>query len=427
MSHLHVKYLLAGAGVASSSAAIAIRKIDPVSPLLIIGQEASRPYNRSPLSKNFLSRSASQASLFTLPDGWFSQNNVELRTGCRVSHLDTARSAVTLDNGKEISYDRLLLAMGASPLRLAIPGAQLPNLFYVRTLGDVERLGHAIDVAKAEGRPHPNGRGQVAVIGGGVLGVELSATLQGMGLAVHLIVGPEYPWHRFAGEPAGKYLTRYLQNHNIEVSNACRAIGLEGDGRVQRVKLDDGRTLPCDFAIAAVGSIANRDLLRNTPLPAEKAILVDQHCRTNDPRIYAAGDCAALFDPLFNKHRIIDHYDHAAVTGTIAGINMAAPSPANQATYNIVNTYTTQAFNLTATLFGEPKLVDRRIVRGSTAGDQANFTEIGIAPDGKIASILAIGPDHDLPALRNLVAKRIAVNGNQERLKDIDIPLSEFT
>jgi 3-phenylpropionate/trans-cinnamate dioxygenase ferredoxin reductase subunit len=422
MSHLHVKYLLAGGGVASSAAAVAIRKRDAVSPLLMIGQENNRPYNRSALSKDYLRRSATHEDLFTLPDGWFAKNSVELRTGRRVAHLDTARCAVTLDNGKEISYDRLLLATGSSSTRLEVPGANLPNLFYVRTLDDVERLRHGIDQAKSEGRPHENGRGHVAVIGGGVLGVELTGTLATMGLAVHLVVGPEHPWKRFAGEPAGRFIARYLQNHNVEVSNGRRAVALEGDGRVQRVLLDDGRSIPCDLAVACVGSTANRELLRNTPLPAEKAILVDERCRTVDEHVYAAGDCAAVFDPLFGKHRIIDNWEHAAVTGTLAGTNMAG----GNARYDVVNSYSTKVFDLTATVFGEPKLVDRRIVRGSTAGDQANFAEIGIATDGRIAAVLAVGADHDLDGLRRLVAARVEVNGNQERLKDVEVPLGTF-
>ena len=422
MSHLHVKYLLAGGGAASSAAAVAIRKLDAVSPLLMIGQEANRPYNRSPLSKEFLRRSAKHDSLFTLRDGWFAKHSVELRTGLRVAHLDTARCAVTLDNGKEISYDRLLLATGSSSTRLDIPGANLPNLFYVRTLEDVERLGHAIDQAKIEGRPHAKGRGMVAVIGGGVLGVELTGTLASMGLSVHLVVGPEHPWHRFAGDPAGGYLTRYLQNHGVEVSNACRAVALEGDGRVQRVLLDDGRSIPCDFAVAAVGCTANREVLRNTPLTAEKAILVNDHCRTADEHVYAAGDCAAVFDPLFGKHRIVDNYEHAQITGTLAGTNMAG----GNARYDAVNSYSTQVFDLSATVIGEPKLVDRRIVRGSTAGDNASFAEIGIASDGRIAAVLAVGPGHDLDGLRALVARRVEVNGNQERLKDVEVPLGAF-
>jgi 3-phenylpropionate/trans-cinnamate dioxygenase ferredoxin reductase subunit len=192
-----------------------------------------------------------------------------------------------------------------------------------------------------------------------------------------------------------------------------------GDGRVQRVNLSDGRTVVCDFAVAAVGSTANRELLRNTPLPAEKAVLVNEYCRTVDEHIYAAGDCAAVFDPLFAKHRIIDHWDNAHVTGTIAGTNMAG----GNARYDVVNTFSTEVFGLIATVWGEPRLVDRRIVRGSAGGDDANFVEIGIAADGRIAQVLAIGKDHESAALRLLVAGRVVVNGNQERLKDAGVPL----
>jgi NADPH-dependent 2,4-dienoyl-CoA reductase/sulfur reductase-like enzyme len=422
MSHLHVKYLLAGGGLAASSAAEAIRRLDPVSALLMIGQEINRPYHRPALSKQYLLRTTRHDKLFTLDAEWFAHNKVDLRTGRRVAHLDTARQAVTLDDGREISYDKLLLATGSSASRLDVPGANLPNLFYVRTLEDVERLGHAIDQAKSQGHLHANGRGTVAVIGGGVLGVELTGTLAMMGLGVHLIVGRSHPWQRFAGDPAGGFVTRYLQSNGVEVSNGCRAIGLEGDGRVQHVRLDDGRTIDCDFAVAAVGSTANRELLRGTPLPAEKAILVNEYCRTVDQHVYAAGDCCAIFDPLFGKHRIIDHWDHAKITGALAGINMAG----GFAKYDVVNTFSTQAFDQTATVFGEPRLVDRRIVRGSTAGDNARFVEIGIAADGRIAAVLAIGKDHDLDGLRQLVARRVEVNGNQERLKDETVDLSEF-
>ena len=422
MSHPHVKYLLAGGGIASSSAAVAIRGIDAVSPILIVGQESSRPYHRSPLSKDFLRRGVKSTDLFTLPEGWFSASSVQLRTGRRVAQLDTARSAITLDDGTEISYDHLLLATGSSASRLTIPGSQLPNLFYVRTLNDVERLRHAIDLAKAQGITHDRGRGRVAIVGGGILGVELTGTLHAMGLSVHLIVGPEYPWHHFAGESAGRYLGRLLQRHDVEVSDGRRAVSLGGDGRVQRVILDDGRTVACDFAIAAVGSTANRELLRNTPLFSEKAILVDQRCQTQDERIYAAGDCAAVFDPLFGKHRIIDHWHHAVTTGTIAGTNMAG----GNAVYSSVNEFDTSVFDLTAIGFGEPRLVERRIVRGSAAGENASFAEIGIAADGRIAQVLAIGPGHDLQQLKLLVAKRAAVDGNQERLKDASIKLADL-
>lgn len=422
MSHFHVKYLLAGAGAASSSAALAIRQRDPISPVLMVGQEINRPYYRWSLSKDFLRRQRRHEELFTLPDRWFAEHNVELRTGRRVASVDTARCAAILDDGQEISYDRLLLAIGASVNHLNIPGSTLPNLFYVRTLEDVERLGHAVDQAKLAGLPHAHGRGKVTVIGGGVLGVELSGSLTNLGLAVELIVGHEYPWYRFAGEPAGKFIARYLARRGVTVHHDRRAVRLEGDGRVQRVVTDDGKMISCDFAVAAVGSHPNRDLLRGTPITAENAILVDQHCRSSDEHVYAAGDCAAVFDPLFGKHRVVDHWDNAVVTGTLAGTNMAG----GQASYDGVSTFSTEVFDLTATVWGEPRLVDRRIVRGSTGGDEASFAEIGVAADGRVAQVLAVGRNAEVELLPQLVARRLVVNGNQEQLKDPHVPLSRF-
>jgi 3-phenylpropionate/trans-cinnamate dioxygenase ferredoxin reductase subunit len=422
LNHLHVKYLLAGAGMASSAAAVAIRKLDPANTLLMIGQEINRPYHRSPLSKDYLRRQRRHVDLFTLPENWFAEHRVELRTGRRVAHLDTARCAVTLDDGREISYDKVLLALGDSPNRLDVPGATLPNLFYARTLDDVERLSHAIDIAKLTGRSHNKGRGRVAVIGGGLLGVELSGSLTSLGMAVDLIVGSEYPWHRYAGESAGKFVSQYLQENGVQVHNGRRAIRLEGDGRVQHVIMDDGRSIDCDLAIAAVGSHANRDILRGTPIAAEKAILVNTRCRTSDENVYAAGDCAAVFDPLFAKHRIIDHWDNAIVTGTIAGTNMAG----GLTEYNAVSTFGTGVFDLVATIWGEPRAVERRIIRPSTSAQQADFLEIGIASDGRIAQVLAIGKGHDVEALKKLVEKRVQVDGKQEQLKDPNIPLSNL-
>src|SRR5205085_4168763 len=123
----------------------------------------------------------------------------------------------TLDSGEEVFFDRLLLATGASPRLLKIPGAELPNIYYVRTLADVDRLQHAIDVARANGRRHSRGRGKAVVVGDGVLGIELAASLTQLDLSVELIAAHDWPWHKFAGEVTGKWLLRYLENHGITV------------------------------------------------------------------------------------------------------------------------------------------------------------------------------------------------------------------
>ena len=431
MSNLHVKYLLVGGGLASSSAAAAIRELDPDGSVLLVGQEINRPYHRPPLSKEYLRREAGREVLPTVPAGWFAEHRVELRTGRRVAHLDTARQIATLDNGEDVTYDRLLLATGAVPVPLDVPGAALPNVFQLRTIEHADRLHHAVDKAKREGRPNARGtRGRATVIGAGLLGVELAASLTQLGLAVDLVSAAPHPWDRFAGETTGRFVALYLQRHGVAVHAPARPARLEGDGRVQRVVLNGaargatdsvkGTTLDCDFAVACVGAAANKELIRNTPIGAGRAVLVDERCRTDAPNVYAAGDCAAVFDPLFGKHRVLDHWDHAALTGRLAGRNMAgADEP-----YAGVNRFTTRAFDLTVTVWGEPRLVDRRLLRGTPRVESPAFAEVGVAADGRVAQVVAVGDaaaDSDL--LRELVARRLPVDGREELLKDPAAPL----
>jgi 3-phenylpropionate/trans-cinnamate dioxygenase ferredoxin reductase subunit len=414
MNSSHVKYVVVGGGGAGSAAADAIRKLDPTGSILLVGQEHSRPYVRPALSKEFLRREKSRLEIATDPVGWYAQKRIDMRTSRRVSHLDTARNAITLDNGEEIAFDKLLLATGASPKILKVPGADLPNVFYLRTLDDCDRLHHAIDKAKSEGRPHPAGRGKAAVIGSGLLAVEVASSLRQMDLHVDLVAAKSHPWEKFAGEAMGRFVTHKLQQRSIALHCGVSADRLEGDGRVQRVLLSDGQTLDCDFAVVAIGITPNRELLRGTPIAAEKAILVNDQCRTNLENIYAAGDCAAVFDPLFGKHRILDHWDSARLTGAIAGANMAAA----QMRYDGVNSFFSDFLDITLRAWGDARFVDRRIVRGAPSVDSPQFAEIGVSSDGRVSQVLAIGRSQEHEAFRKMVAKRLNVLGNETVLND---------
>ena len=425
MSNLHVKYLLIGAGAASSAAAEAIRARDKEGAVLMIGQEINRPYGRSALGRQFLRHESSRGDLFTHTPQWFAEQNIQLQTGRRAVQLDTMRFSVTLDSGQDISYDQLLLATGATARQLDVPGAALPNTFYVRTVEDAERLQLAVEKAKREGRPQPadqTRRGCATVIGSGLLAIELAASLAQLGLSVDLVVAEAHPWESIAGEATGRFLARFLERHGVRVHLGHRAQRLEGDGRVQRAVLDSGDIIPCDFAVAAIGKQPNKDLLRGTPISAEKAVLVDEQCRTNVPNVCAAGDCAAMFDPLFGKHRLARHWDTAASTGALAGANMAGAGER----YSAVSDFTTEIFGLPIFGWGLAKIVDRRLLRGTPNVEAPDFVEIGVAADGRIAEVLAVGhrSQHDL--LRQLVQRRVQVDGNEEGLKDPKSDLGRF-
>ena len=425
MSDLHVKYLLVGGGLASSAAAQAIRAVDTEGSVLLIGQEINRPYRRTRLASDYLLRHLGRDSLHTLPAQWFERNGVALRTGRRVSHLDTARQAATLDSGEEVSFDKALLATGAVPRALEMPGSRLPNLFYLRTVEDADRIHNAVDKARREGRAHERGRGRVTVIGGGTLGVHLAATFTKVDLAVELVVAHDRPWHPFVGENAGRLVAAHLQKRGVNVHLNAPAVRFEGDGRVQRVVLGNGHTLPCDFAVAAVGALANKELLRGTPIAAGKSILVDENCRTNVPSVFAAGDCAAVFDPRFGKHRGQAQWDEAEITGALAGANMAGI----ERRYDSVGEFSADLLGLAARAWGEARLVDRRVVRSAangTSADNPQLVEFGVAADGRIAHVVALGAPEDDASLRRLVAERTRIDGNEEAFREPSSPLADL-
>mgnify|MGYP001053435606 CR=1 FL=1 len=423
---LHVKYLLVGGGVASSEAAAAIRLHDRHGAIMLIAQEPIRPYHRPPLSKDYLLGRRQRPSLFTQSPDWFDNQHVELHTACRAVRVDVARQSVMLDNGQEISYDRLLLATGATPRPLEIPGAQMPNVYYFRTVDDADRLHHAVEKARTEGRRHDHGRGIATVIGGELLAVELAATLTRMGLSVDLVTAGAYPWQTVAGETTGRFIARYLQAHGVRVHAQKSARSLEGDGRVQRVVFDDGE-IPTDMVVAAIGTKVNRELISGTSIDAERAILADDHARANVPNVYAAGDCSAIFDPLFGKHRQFEHWEHARATGRLAGTNMAG----GDERFAAVTHFFTEAFGLSATGWGEPRLVERRLIRGQCNVESPRFLDIGVAGDGRVAQVISVGPRDaseppDATATAEMVRRRLQVGGLEEQLKDPTVDLESL-
>lgn len=415
MERIHVKYMLVGGGIASSACAEAIRELDKSESILLVAQEISRPYDRGPLSKSYLRRETEKRDLVAQQVGWFAQNNVELRTGRRVTQIDVPRGAVLLDNGDEVFYDNLLLATGTIPKPIGVGGSTLPNTFYLKTIADADRLHHAIEISRSVGH------NRACVVGAGLLGVEVAASLATVGMNVDLIQAYDTPWPKIVGEQTGAFISRRLRASGVKIHANTRAVRLDGDGRVQRVILSDDSIVPTDFVVAAVGAHVNRELLRSTPIAAETSILVDERGRTNIPNVYAAGDCSAIFDPMFGKHRAATHWDHARQTGRICGINMAG----GVAKYDSVTHFTTEVAGLIVHVWGEGRFVNHRLIRGNALNDDGNFAEIGIAADGRIAQVIAVGRDNEHCRYRDLVRNRFDVNGFEEAFKNPASPIPE--
>ena len=420
---VHIRYLLIGAGVAGSCAAEAIRELDMAGSVLMVGQEIMRPYHRPPLSKSFLRGETGRGDLLSLPVGWFSENNVQLITGRRVTWIEPDRHRATLDDGTVVQYEQCLLCFGGMVAPLELPGAGLPGLYYLRTLADAESLVTRLQQALRDGRPHPHGRGRAAVIGGGLLGVEVAASLRARGLWVELLMDVPLPWPEVAGEASARFLMALLHKHEVMVHAANPPTALEGDGRIQRVHLAGGEAVQCDFAVACVGMQVDRRLLQGTSIPMGRAITCDEFARAGADqgveRIWAAGDCSAILDRRFGKHINQGHAPTAAATGKLAGRNMVHAARAEALEpWNDLPGWDSEVFGVSVAGWGLSRLIDRRIVRGSTNVSNPDFAEIGIDAGGKVCHVLVAGRAEEHAALRALVADRTDITGREQDLRD---------
>lgn len=428
MANGHVKYLLLGGGSAAASAAEAIRRHDPVGEVLLVSTESLRPYQRPPLARGYLRRELRLDELFVHPAEWYTRNNITLRTGIRALALDTHKRAVTLSDSSEVLYDKLLIATGASSRHLEIPGdrvgAILPGAMHLRTIEDVERIHHAADVALS------SGRGKVAVIGCTLLAAEIAASLRlrknnpapvnaaglptgpAKPLEVTLICPREQLFPGLSGDHVSKLIVRSLEQLGVSVLLNHPVTSLEGDGRVQRVVDGAGHApVACDFAVIAEGFIPSKDLLRGTAIAAEKAILTDVQGRTNLPDVYAAGECAAMFDPVFGKHRVLDHWDVTLSRGLTAGANMAMGNePWQGITVNRADIGPARLV-----IMGEPRFAERRLIRD--LGEQG-LAELALDRQGRVCAAALLNYRPPESQIDTLIRGQQPVLGREDDLRD---------
>lgn len=419
MSVAHVKYLLLGGGSAAASAAGAIRDRDPTGELWLVSNESSRPYHRPPLARGYLRRQLRLEDLFVHPGDEYARRRITLRTNLRALSLDVAKRTVTLSDGREVYFERLLLATGATPRGLDLPGGNLPGAMVLRTAADADRILHAADTAAAV--PSRRGPVRAVVIGPTLLAAEVAASLASSGIAVTLATAGGPFCAGLTGDVAARSITRLLASLGIDVETTP-ITALAGDGRVQRVQLADHRHLPCDFAVLANGFLPAKELLRGTNIAAEKAILTNPRGETSVPGIFAAGECAAMFDPVFAKHRVLDHWDVSVSRGLIVGAAMADPIDPG---FTGVTVHRAELGDSDPAhriaLMGEPRFARRHIAREHNG----RVLEFGIDPDGRLCSVVAVGAEPaDEAALKSLVRARLDVAGWEDTLRDpaADLP-----
>ncbi len=303
--------VIVGASLAGAKAAETLRAEGYEGRLVLVGDEAERPYERPPLSKDYLRDESGREKVFVHPEGFYREQAIELRTGTTVSAIDPTLRTATLADGERIEWDRLLLSVGAEPRRPPIPGIELDGVMTLRSLPDSDRLRQAI----ASGGP-------LLVIGAGWIGCEVAASARQMGAEVTLIERESLPLLGVLGAEVGALYADVHREHGVELLPESAVEAFEGTGLLERVRLAGGRTIDCGAAVVGVGVAPRTGLAAAAGIAVGEGVLVDAHLRASAPGVFAAGDVASAEHPFYDRRVRVEHWANALNQGPCAARNM---------------------------------------------------------------------------------------------------------
>jgi 3-phenylpropionate/trans-cinnamate dioxygenase ferredoxin reductase component len=300
--------VIVGGGMAGALAAQTLREEGFDGKITLLGQELHAPYERPPLSKDYLQGKADRDSIFVHPEPWYAEHAVDLSLGTTVTSLDPASRTITTAAGTQLSYDKLLIATGSKPRRLDVPGADLDGVYYLRNVEDSERL--KIEFAQAE---------RVVIVGAGWIGLETAAAARAAGLDVTLLVSGDMPLEHVLGPEVSPIFDELHRSNGVDLRYRTTAVALTGrHGAVTGVILSDGSRIDADMIIVGVGAVPRTELAADAGLKIDNGIIVDEHLRTSDPDIFAAGDIAHAYNARLGRHIRVEHWAHARRQGVIA-------------------------------------------------------------------------------------------------------------
>lgn len=364
------RYVLIGGGLASVWAAQNIRERDQEGSILLIGAEHHPPYDKPPLSKQYLLKDDYTADdAYSKFDNFYPDNRIQLHTGVRATRIDPANRVVTLENGDLVRYEKLLLATGATPRRLDVPGKDLNGIFTLRTVEDAENIRTAIQHSK-----------RAVLVGAGFIGMEVAAACAERGLETTVLEIKDRPWPMLASEALGRFLRNYYESKGVRFLFGEEVSAFEGEGSLRSVHTKSGAQVEADFAVVGIGVTLNTELAKEAGLELDSrgGVKVNEFLQTSDPNIWAAGDIACFNDIVSEAQWHAEHHQNAKWQGRAVGAIMAgADKPYNQVPY-----FYSDMFDIHMILRGKPGDGQNTTVYGDLDG--AEFVELYSDDSGRL-------------------------------------------
>lgn len=404
MSHM----LIIGGGLAGGTAAEALRNEGFDGDITVVTAEAHPPYQRPPLSKGYLAGTEDLDAVVLHPAEWYEERGIRLITGVAVTSLEPAAHAVELEDGERLTYDAVLLATGATPRMIPLPGHDLPGVMTLRRLDDSDEL-------RAQLR---DGGKRLVVIGAGWIGMEVAATARGFGNEVAILERDAVPLAMALGAEMGEVFRTLHLEHGVDLRTSVDVDRIVGDGRAEGVVVD-GETLPADLVLVGVGASPNTVLAEEAGLDILNGVLTDEALRTSAADVYAAGDIANAFHPVLQRHLRSEHWANALNAGKVAARSMLG----QPASFDDIPYFYTDQYDLGMELSGyAPLMTDAEIVvRGDL--DAREFIAFWV-DDGRIVAGMNVNVWDVNDKVQDLI--RSGARIDPDRLRDPEVPLEDL-
>jgi 3-phenylpropionate/trans-cinnamate dioxygenase ferredoxin reductase component len=398
-------FVIVGASLAGAKAAEEFRNQGFDGRIVLVGAEPERPYERPPLSKDYVRGESPREKAYVHPEAFYAENDIELRTATTVTRVDPSGRQVELDGSEHLGFDRLLLTTGAEPRRLTLPGSDLEGILYLRDLDDADAIRKRIERG-----------GRVLVVGAGWIGAEVGASARERGLEVAILEQAAVPLERVLGPELGAIYRDLHLERGVELITGTGIEAFEGDEHVRRVRTTDGQTIDCDFVVVGIGVVPRTELAEHASLEVQNGILVNDRLETSAPGIFAAGDVANARHPMYERLRI-EHWANALNQAPAAARNMLG----HDEPYERVPYFFSDQYDVGMEYSGHASGADPVVFRGDPASRE--FIAFWLRGD-RVAAALNMNVWGVTETLQALIRSGVPIG--REQLVDESVPLDDL-
>ncbi|MDG1133666.1 MAG: FAD-dependent oxidoreductase [Pseudomonadales bacterium] len=378
--------VIIGAGHAAGQAAASLRQAKFEGSITIIGDEAHVPYQRPPLSKQYLAGTQVADKVYLRAEKFYADKDIQLMLDTRATQIDPGTKTINLDNGETIAYEKLLISTGSRPRKLSIEGSDLSGIHYLRTMDDVDGI-------RADVKPGAN----LVIVGGGYIGLEVAAVGIELGMNVHVLEMEERILQRVTTPEMSAYYHKLHSDRGVHIHTQTGVTGFSGNGKVENVLCGD-ESFAADIVIVGIGIIPNIEIAEEAGIHCDNGIVVDDHCCTSDPDIYAAGDCTNHPNPLMNKRLRLESVPNAMDQARVSTANMLG----DDKVYAAIPWFWSDQYELKLQMVGFSADGDSQVLRGDMENHQF---AIFYLKDGKVVAADAVNSPKEFMLCKQLVGK----------------------